>query len=184
MVRAGFEATIFYQPDLGSVRPCPRPITGSRTQTAISGSTGSTTRMTGRTIGSTTTVVSTLCTATISTSSHSCVRPCIRSFVRQPEEARGLVELYNDYLRKDGVQLVAVDKLGSRSVYGPLGFELTRSRRRPRLTSTSFRCSRIRVRCTTSSGDRPQPRRRPVCRDRGQQGAGGVRVSDHPRRLR
>jgi hypothetical protein len=44
------------------------------------------------------------------------VHPVVRE---APDEARALVDLYNDYLRKDGVQLVAVDKLGTRSVYEP-----------------------------------------------------------------
>jgi hypothetical protein len=44
------------------------------------------------------------------------VHPVVREAA---DEARGLVELYNDYLRKDDVELVAVDKLGTRSVYKP-----------------------------------------------------------------
>ncbi len=44
------------------------------------------------------------------------VHPVVREAA---EEAHDLVELYNDYLRKDAVQLVAVDKLGHRSVYEP-----------------------------------------------------------------
>ena len=42
------------------------------------------------------------------------VHPIVRA---DADEARKLVEVYNDYLLKDGVQLVPVDKLGSRSVY-------------------------------------------------------------------